>query len=255
MNTNNQINWNKPDIVASYARAEVLQPAEEKILDQIKDQLSSYAMLDIGIGGGRTSVHFAPRVKTYTGIDYAPNMVDACIKRFSKQWPRAEFHVCDVRSMKMFENGLFDFVLFSFNGISYIDHLGRIKALSEIRRVLKSGGIFSFSSHNYFSMQRFVKVPRCFHPIHLYRYIQRSRQAQALLSQKNGDGYAIIRDGAEGFRIETYYIKPSVQLDQLKAAGFGTIRAFQESDGQEIADLDRLNSLSKERWIYYVCKV
>lgn len=251
--TRNQNNWNKQDIVASYARAEALQPAEENIVRILKDQWPQMSMLDIGVGGGRTSFNFIPLVQSYVGIDYAPNMVEACRKRFNQKWPQIKFHVGDVRSMTMFDQASFDFVLFSFNGISYIDHEGRLKALREIRRVLRPGGKFCFSAHNYFSMRRFLKVPRCFHPIHLLGYIKRSRQVQEELNRNNSDGYAVISDGAEVFRVQTYYVKPSAQIAQLRAAGFDRIRAFKETTGEEISDINGLDSLATERWIYFLC--
>lgn len=42
------------------------------------------------------------------------------------------FKVCDVRSIDMFEDNPYDFRLFSFNDLDYIDHKGRMKALKEI---------------------------------------------------------------------------------------------------------------------------
>ena len=44
----------------------------------------------------------------------------------------------------------FDVVIFSFNGIDYIyPYIKRLAALKEIRRVLKTNGLFIFSSHNH----------------------------------------------------------------------------------------------------------
>ena len=50
--------------------------------------------------------------------------------------------------MKLFEDSSFDFILFSFNGIDYMNHDERIRTLREIRRILKTGGYFCFSTHN-----------------------------------------------------------------------------------------------------------
>ena len=41
-------------------------------------------------------------------------MIEACRARFSGQsWPHVGFRICDARSMPEFEDGSFDFVLFS----------------------------------------------------------------------------------------------------------------------------------------------
>ena len=73
-------------------------------------------MLDIGVGGGRTTLHFAPLVKEYVGIDYSQNMIKACQERFAQ----VSFQTADARSMGIFKDSTFDFILFSYNGIDYI---------------------------------------------------------------------------------------------------------------------------------------
>ena len=42
----------------------------------------------------------------------------------------------------------YDFVLFSYNGIDHLELPERERALSEMKRVLRPGGIMAFSSHN-----------------------------------------------------------------------------------------------------------
>jgi ubiquinone/menaquinone biosynthesis C-methylase UbiE len=42
--------------------------------------------------------------------------------------------------LSRFPAGWFDFVLFSYNGIDFVDHAGRLQVLKEIARVLASGG-------------------------------------------------------------------------------------------------------------------
>lgn len=50
--------WKKQDI-DEYAASTELQPPEKAILDRLRDQLRQMKMLDIGVGGGRTTMHFA----------------------------------------------------------------------------------------------------------------------------------------------------------------------------------------------------
>ena len=132
-------------VVYTYARADYLLKPEVMLLYKFEERLKSMRMLDIGVGGGRTTRYFAHRVNSYIGIDYSEKMVEAC----QKKYPDLEFLLCDVRNMEPFEDNSFDLILFSFNGIDYISHDDRLKALQEIRRVCKKpGGIFFFSSHN-----------------------------------------------------------------------------------------------------------
>jgi len=48
-----------------YARYSNLQPPEETILHLMLPSLPTARMLDLGVGGGRTTVHFANRVREY----------------------------------------------------------------------------------------------------------------------------------------------------------------------------------------------
>jgi ubiquinone/menaquinone biosynthesis C-methylase UbiE len=60
-----------------------LQSLEKAILDTLKDQLPQMKMLDIGVGGGRTTLHFAQAAEEYWAIDYSDEMIAACRKKVS----------------------------------------------------------------------------------------------------------------------------------------------------------------------------
>ena len=102
-------------------------------------------MLDMGVGGGRTTRYFLPMASSYIGADYAPNMIAECKKKFKS---KKIFEVLDVRNMGKFSDNMFDFILFSYNGIDSFGPEDRETALKEIKRVLRSDGYFSFSTHN-----------------------------------------------------------------------------------------------------------
>ena len=111
--------YTSADIVGYYSQLKALQPAEEAILTLLKPGLGSMKMLDIGVGGGRTTRHFAAVTAEYVGIDYSAGMIDACKERCSGD-ANTTFHVGDARDLSRFEDDCFDFILFSFNGIDYI---------------------------------------------------------------------------------------------------------------------------------------
>ena len=102
-------------------------------------------ILDMGVGGGRTTPFLAKDAARYVGADYSEAMVGACRRRF----PDLEFRHCDATDMAQFADAEFDAVVFSFNGIDVItSNEGRSRCLAETARVLRPGGIFIFSSHN-----------------------------------------------------------------------------------------------------------
>ncbi|HUN43594.1 MAG TPA: class I SAM-dependent methyltransferase [Acetobacteraceae bacterium] len=77
-------------------------------------------ILDIGVGGGRTTPLMRAISTNYCGIDYIPEMVAIARRRF----PDADFRVMDAREMD-FHNGRFALTTFSYNGIDSVDVKGR----------------------------------------------------------------------------------------------------------------------------------
>lgn len=246
--------YDSEQTVQIYAKASDLQKAESTIIEILKNQLSGMRMLDIGIGGGRTTVHFAPKVNEYTGIDYSQSMVSACEQRFMNDLSNKKFKQMDVRDMKFFPDHSFDFILFSFNGIDLMPHEDRLKALNEIKRVIKPGGYFCLSSHNFCYLEHYVKVPSCRNPFRWWQMMNRSREIKNTLNAREQVQYAIIHDGGEEFRARMYYIKPTEQLRQLEENGFSGVRVFSEKTGAEIQDQTKLDQYKNDRWLYYLCQ-
>ena len=137
--------YNDKIIYTDYAKRDYLFKPEKQIIKDFSPYLSEMRMLDMGVGGGRTTKYFAPLVKSYEGADYAANMVHVCKEKFDG---KHAFQECDARDMKEIKSDAYDFVLFSYNGIDSFGHEDRMSALKEIHRILRHDGIFCFSSHN-----------------------------------------------------------------------------------------------------------
>jgi len=138
--------------------------------------------------------------------------------------------------MEVFADGSFDFILFSFNGIDYVGHEDRLKALREIKRVASKDAYLCLSTHNLNSVDGLATI---------------DEHAAKELKQKK---HVIIDDGALQSRLLTYYIKPTKQIKQLTKLGCKNIRIFSLADGSEIADRNSLDSLG-DNWLYYLCNV
>jgi ubiquinone/menaquinone biosynthesis C-methylase UbiE len=79
-----------------------------------------------------------------TGLDLSASLLASARRKY----PEIEFTQADVRSLP-FETGTFDQALFSFNGLGHVYPAAEFRrALAEIARVLKPGGIFIYSGHN-----------------------------------------------------------------------------------------------------------
>ena len=251
----NQSSWNLAGVVDHYNEDHTLQAPEKTILESLKPRMHEWDVLDIGVGTGRTTAFLAPLVKKYTGTDYAENMILSCRKRFGDSFSNMSLQVGDARLMPEFETGAFDFVLFSFNGLDYIGHEDRLKALKEIKRVCKPGGYFAFSTHNLRAIGGIYSIEWTPHPKYmLYQFYKITRLLfkTGLPGKYRDKEYAVIHDGLHHFKIVTYYIQPEVQVRQLQEAGFEQIRLFSVTDGKETHTQDPL--LKKSPWVYFLCQ-
>jgi len=102
-------------------------------------------MLDLGVGGGRTTPYLSAIASCYVGIDYSEEMIRACRSKF----PHLQFNVADASDLSQFADASFDSVVFSYNGLDCLaPREKRENCLRECYRVLKAGGIYIVSSHN-----------------------------------------------------------------------------------------------------------
>jgi SAM-dependent methyltransferase len=131
------------DVAAYYAALNYLTPCERVLFESYIPPGS--AILDLGVGGGRTTSYLANWASRYVGVDYAPAMVKACQSKF----PGLEFVVGDAANLSVFPDATFDVVVFAFNGVDYVlPEQSRRSCFEHIHRVLKDGGSLIFSSHN-----------------------------------------------------------------------------------------------------------
>jgi len=222
------------DVVREFAQEgqglQGLFKPERAILDRLEAWLTGRHMLDVGVGGGRTTLHFAPIVSSYIGVDYSSSMIEECKARLGNDFANASLAVADVRDLARFESGSFDFVLFSFNGLDSISHVDRLTALAELYRVCSPDGLVCFSAHN------ICAADRLFHPEQkselvlakmrvligqmVLRLLNRSPQRLVRMP------HALVRDGCAHFRIKNYYIRPTEQLAQLSATGFEDVEVY-----------------------------
>ena len=250
-----KIAYSSEKVVKYYDRNDMLQKAESTILALLKKKLTSMQMLDIGVGGGRTTKHFAPLVKEYTGVDYSEAMINLCKSKFK------EFHffAADARNLSIFPANSFDFILFSFNGIDYMGHDDRIRCLSEIKRLLKKDGYFCFSSHNILSIQQWKSIKFSINPQALFQntvlYFKRkkvNRMNSSTLREITRNDFAIVNDGAHDWQLRTYYVNPKSEIIRLENIGFRDIRLFDLKDGNELSKQEIEHAVDK--WLYYLCK-
>jgi SAM-dependent methyltransferase len=135
--------YSSRDVVAYYAGLSYLTSCERLLFENYLKP--GMAILDLGVGGGRTAPYLSGLTSRYIGLDYAEDMIKVCRTKF----PGLQFAVADASDLSSFGHGSFDAVVFSFNGVDYLaPDQKRHQCLQECFRVLKPGGVFIFSTHN-----------------------------------------------------------------------------------------------------------
>jgi SAM-dependent methyltransferase len=191
--------YDAPEVVAHYAALDYLTPCERMLFEAYIPRGS--AILDLGVGGGRTTPYLASRASRYVGVDYAAAMVKACGTKF----PGLEFVVGDAANLSAFPDASFDAVVFSFNGIDYVlPQQARRRCLGHIHRVLRAKGVLIFSSHNaravlihrQWNRERLQRMARRFSADSkmLYRLLLASlTSARSILAFAQGAGSTLLR--------------------------------------------------------------
>lgn len=256
---NNKIVYESEDVIRFYAAQSDLQGPEATILNELRNRLPKMSMLDIGVGVGRTTTHFAFLAKEYLGIDYSNKMINACLEKFQNCPKQISFLTADARTMKLFKDNSFDFVLFSFNGIDYMDHEERMRTLREIRRLIRAGGYFCFSTHNLNFLLKKCSIQLSKHPsilaLRAFRLLQmrllnKKEAWKTIRNSSRNQQHHMINDGAHNFRLKTYYITPVEQLKQLSELGYFDTKIYSLTNGREIKN----PSTAMDHWVYFLSK-
>lgn len=244
----NQKTYAKAKVLDYYDGLDELFPAEKILFKKLSAKIQNSKVLDIGVGGGRTTKYLLPLSSDYTGVDYVPQFVE----RVKRKYEDGNFLCGDARDLKEFADETFDFALFSYNGIDAVSHEDRLKILKEIYRVLKIGGMFMFSSHNrdyrHFKKPYWLIEPQVnpafvknllSYVFFLPRHLRMKRHEVSV------DEYTIVNDSDHRFSLLLYYISIAKQIEQLEKIGFFDIAAY-DAKG-ELANTD-----TESFWIYYL---
>lgn len=254
----NRRHYERRSVVARYARQSGLQAAEAAILHRFREEVSGGRILDLGVGGGRTTPFLLELSSDYVGVDYSPEM----IARSRRRYPSTDFQTVDARDLSAFPDASFDFVIFSNNGIDAVGHEDRVKILHEVNRKLKAGGLFVFSSHNRnafvpkpWSLQqfgtnplreplRFAKRLVCY-PVGIINYLRRAPG-----NESHAD-YSVEVDAGNLYSLVHYRITGHAEEEQLRRIGYRDIEMF-AIDGRPLSS-DELET-TDDWWIHYVCR-
>ncbi|MGJ0120638.1 class I SAM-dependent methyltransferase [Williamsia sp. MIQD14] len=148
-----------------------LDAGEQQALVAVASRCRGRAVLDVGVGAGRTTPLLRLISDDYRAIDYSSRMVAA----FHRHHPGLDCRVADARDLVGVDTGRHGLILFSNNGIDALPHEDRVRVLGEFRRVVAHDGVIVFSTLNK-SGPSFGETP-----FQLRRPTQRSVSMRALV--------------------------------------------------------------------------
>ena len=142
--------FDNPLVVADYAYAAEnvgLWNSERIVFEKYIPKSSK--IIEFGCGAGRISLGLsALGYGNITATDFAPKMVEAAAEIFARHNADIETFVCDATDTRLKDTS-FDAAIFGFNGLMQIPKSAqRRRAIGEICRILKPGGIFAFTTHD-----------------------------------------------------------------------------------------------------------
>jgi ubiquinone/menaquinone biosynthesis C-methylase UbiE len=254
----NKASFNSLDSVSSYADWRGLLEPEKKILNLLRSEHHFRRLLDIGVGGGRTTEYFAGITEEYIGIDYSENMVKACRSKFQNN-PAVSIAVLDARNLSVYPDNYFDIVLFSNGGLDCVGHEDRISILHEIHRVVRNVGFFCFSTSNLDAMLQYCRIDlnknlrvftRKVVELLLTRFLN-SEMWDYSRGKRSNLKYTMFIIGTRGdWRTKTYCTTLDAQFRQLKDSGFENIRVY-DLHGKEIQQ----STDTADVELYFLCNV
>jgi SAM-dependent methyltransferase len=243
--------WKLPSTVNCYSSRDTLFAAETVLLEKLRPEIANKKLLDIGVGGGRTTRFLLAISRDYTAIDYSAPLVEAVRLKFNID----SVYCCDAREMRRWCDGTFDFALFSYNGLDYVSHTDRLTILREVWRVLQPGGIFVFSTHNRDFInagllpwrRTDLKLTRSFLLECAGAMVLLPRHVRMKRHEIHVNEYAILNDSAGDYSLLTYYISIDAQVRQAAQIGFDSIEAYNMNGQPVSAD-------QSSPWIYFIVR-
>ena len=209
--------------------------AERVVLSKHRDALTR-RVLEFGIGGGRITSHLIEIADTLHGIDIADDMLTYC----QQQYPTGTFVQEDLRNLSAWDSSEWDAIYGGYNTFDTLTYTERDALFANVARLLRPGGVFTFSSHNRSALRlaRRPWDPAGLGPRRFGRWLVRRPRAILNYSrlaalQRVEEDYAIVVDDSLDYSLLQIYIGRDAQERQLATHGLELLDCF-DDDGAPI---------------------
>lgn len=230
-----------------------IEPCEVMMLIKYRSDYFQKAVLDIGVGTGRTTRFLLPFAASYVGIELSDEMLRRCRTLF----PDASILKWDMRSIDALEAGPFDFVFAPDNVLDAVSHVERLAMLKSIHKKLVPDGLFAFTAHNrnWEHAGHGPVLEKSRNPVTLMHraaeHVGNVRNHQRMRKFHHEEPeYALLNDVSHSWKALHYYISREAQEAQLRASGFNLLEIFDEQGRTLNAGSDD----SASGWLMYVCR-
>jgi len=265
VDTRNRASWALPSIASWFGVSTGWSDEGEPIaLAAVGPHVHDQPLLDVGVGGGRTTPFLKLMSADYVAVDYTPEMVDA----FRARHPNDTIHLGDARDLAAFADEQFALVYFSLNGIDAVDHDDRASVLASFFRVLKPGGYALFSTLNKtgpaarggpwtrrsssaapapYRVARFIGQLPFKMPLYVAGY--RNWFHNRSLHVDHGD-WALRSLSGHEYRLVVHFTTLAAQYDGLRAAGLEPVATY----GDHGRALEPSDDLHETNWFHVIAR-
>ena len=141
-----------PTDIVQYA---IYGPTEEDL--NLLGNVNGKCIIELGCGGGQSSIVFAKRGAHCTGVDISIEQLNYAKELARNNNVEINFIEGDIEDLNIIEDNSFD-IAFSIYAFDYIQNLN--KAFSETYRILRKPGIFVFTvQHPFYNLLKDIRKP------------------------------------------------------------------------------------------------
>ena len=212
-----------------------------RVIGKILKQHRVKTVLDLTCGTGSQVVWLTQHGFTVTGSDYSPKLLTQAKAKLKAAKIKAKLYHGDMRTQHL---GEFDAVVTIFNAVGHLTKKGFEKAMRNIHRNLKPGGIYvfdifnlnSFNEKDVSSLDVNKKATLKNTHVHIYQHSKLDKRKGLLVSY---DNYTFQKKGEKPQKFQVKFplqiYTPKELQDMLSRNGFDVIARF-DLDGSRFVE-------------------